>query len=157
MIQYNFGIECKISWEDFLSLKTLDNRTLYKSDFKTFPDLYEYIDTQKLEIKELLFDGVKYYIEDGLLHNLYGAARIRQISEKEQTQSFHVTGSILYRFFIDGKEVQCDNKHCRIQKDFDEKELYFFEEITGLKSGRDATGKFIRRKIGVDYTHTQSI
>ncbi len=151
MITYNFGIECKMSWEDFLSLKTLDGKTLYKSDFKTFSDLYEFIDRSKTEISELLFDGVKYILEDGLLHNLYGPARIR-CADKDTP--FYVVGTILYRFFINGKEVQCEKKHCSKIENFEEKELYFYEEITGRKSQPDpVTGKWYRRKEGIDYKH----
>ena len=44
MILYKIGdIDCKINWDDFLSL-TFKSETKYKSDFESFSHLYEFID-----------------------------------------------------------------------------------------------------------------
>lgn len=149
MIKYNFGLNCKIDWEKFLSLKTFDNnKTLYKSDFESFADLYEYIDKHKIEIKELLFNGYQYFLEDGLLHNLYGPAKIT-ISDKNKP--FYKPGHTLLSFYINGKEVKYSNKHCSKLKDFNEEKIYFHHEITNKKTER-INGVSYRRKEGIDYT-----
>jgi len=66
LINYKFGeIEEKIEWDDFLSLTYKDKLT-YKSDYKTFSDLYEFICKNIKDITKLLFDGYEYILQDGL-------------------------------------------------------------------------------------------
>ncbi len=67
---YNFGEKpCKIEFDDFLSITT-DIR-MYKSDFKDFSELYEYIEKNLNKITHILFNNYEYFLEKGLLHNLY--------------------------------------------------------------------------------------
>ena len=147
MIKYNFGMVCELDWTKFLSLKTHNKEVLYKSDFKAFSDLYEYI--EKNDIQHLLFDGHEYLLEDSVLHNLYGSAKIRHVTEGAS----YLVGTF-QKYFIDGEMVYCDGHPCKISKDFEEGDLYFFEEITNKKSGKDkATGIRYRRKEGIDYKH----
>ena len=149
MINYKFGnIECKISFDDFLSL-TINNVRKYKSDFKQFSELYEFIEKNKKLISHVLFDGYEYILEKGLLHNLYGPAIIKHCDDK----SAYFRGTTKY-FYIDGKCVfnQLDGRGCKKLEDFQNKDIFHFQELTGKKSEKDEiTGKMYRRKEGVDY------
>jgi len=152
MIMYNFGnIECKIDFNNFLSIDDINGR-LYKKDFKTFYDFYEYLEFNLYDITHILFDGYEYYLQNGKLHNLYGPAHIRY-----NVQVDHLINNInIHRFFIKGKLVFDDiTKCCSKIENFNSKELFFYEDITKKVSGYDRiTGKCIRRKEGVDYTKT---
>lgn len=148
MINYKFGdIECKMSFKDFLKI-TYNNTIKYKSDFKEFSELYELIEKNKKQISHILFDGYEYIIEKGLLHNLYGPALIKHNDKDE----FYI-GTVNY-FYIDGKKVfnSIDGIGCIKLEDFQNKDIFHYQELTGRKSGMDEiTGKMYRRKEGVDY------
>ena len=128
MINYKFGeIEEKIEWDDFLSLTYKDKLT-YKSDYKTFSDLYEFICKNIKDITKLLFDGYEYILQDGLLHNLYGPATLKHIKDGFMPGTRR-------RYYINGKLVFAKEKPFRYDKvcnkveDF-EKEIVFLEWIT---------------------------
>lgn len=145
MIEYKFGdILCKLSFRDFLSITTKNGKNL-KKDFKTFYNLYEFIEIYKKDITHILFDGYEYFLEKGILHNLYGPAYIRY----DEDGYFPGTHRI---FYIDGKLVYDEgNKKCTKLEDFN-KEIYHFEEITGKQSGHDPiTGIRYRRREDIDY------
>jgi hypothetical protein len=149
MIIYNLGeTDCKISFRDFLKITTKD-MIKYKSDFKEFSELYELIEKNKKNITHILFDGYEYYIEKGLLHNLYGPALIKHNDDPKE----FFKGTSIW-FYIDGKKVY-DNlcgKGCRKLEDFQNNEIFHFQEISNKISGRDPdTGKLYRRKEGIDY------
>ena len=144
MIHYDFGMNCVIDWNEFLQLKTFSGEIMYKSNFTDFPQLYEYIDKNKKDISNLLFDGHKYILENGMLHNLFGPVKMKY---NDNTTYL----SVSRRYFINGKPVWCNNGPCKVT-DFEKGDLYFHEEITNRKSTRDVTtGIWYRRKEGIDY------
>jgi len=152
MIYYKFGeISCKFSFKDFLKI-TYDNTIKYKSDFKEFSELYELIDKNANKISNILFDGYEYIIEKGKLHNLYGPALIKHHDKDE-----FYKGTVEY-FYIDGKNVfndKLDGRGCTKLEDFQNKDIFHYQELTGKKSGRDEiTGKMYRRQEGIDYIKT---
>ena len=59
-----------------------DNNKKYKSDFIDFANLYEYIDKTKKSISHILLDGYEYFLEKGVLHNLYGLCTYQSNEEK---------------------------------------------------------------------------
>jgi hypothetical protein len=148
---YKFGEkECKISFTDFLSITTKTGK-LYKSDFKEFYILYEFIENNLNDIKNILFNGYEYVIENGKLHNLYGPALIRH------TETGYFPGTST-RFYIDGRLV-FDNidtdKGCTKIEDFQNNIIYHFKELTTKESRYDPNTKRSRRRIdGVDYIKT---
>jgi hypothetical protein len=156
MIEYSFGEkQCRLDWNDFLCItKNVPNSNiiLYKSNFKNFAEFYEYIDKNKKSISHILFDGYEYFLENGVLHNLYGPAITRYLEKSD----YIVAGTQSYSFYIDGKLV-CDNKSnnnkgCRKIDDFQEKEIFFYKELTNKKSGIDPyTNKYYIRTKNVDY------
>jgi len=153
MIEYSLGEKkCKIDFDDFLCLLFKDEK-LYKSDFNTFSELYEFIDKNKKSISYMLFNNNEYFMRCGVLHNLYGPAHIR-ITDKDAT--FYEKGSKVQFFYIDGKLVhdKMDTRGCKRYEDFKDKEIFFYDELTNKKLGRDANGKFYRRKEGIDYIKT---
>ena len=153
MIYYKFGnIDCKISFKDFLSITIEDTPfTLkkYKSDFKNFSELYELIEINKKKITNILFDGYEYILQKGVLHNLYGPALIKHCDDPKA----YFQGTSRW-FYIDGRLVydSLDDRGCRKLENFQKKEIFFYEDITGRKSGVDEnTGRMYRRKEGIDY------
>lgn len=155
MIKYKIGdISCRLDFEKFLSIITNTNETYYKSDFKNFPHLYEYIEKNIKHIKNIKFDGYEYFLENGILHNLYGPAIIHYNSE---TSYFNKGQS--NRFYIDGRLVHDNiNNIGRGSTDietFKNEEIFFYEEITYKRTGKDPiTGIHYRRKEGIDYIKT---
>ena len=153
MIKYNFGkVKCKIEFDKFLKIE-INNIIKYKNGFKSFSDLYELIEKQKNNINHILFDGYEYFLENGLLHNLYGPAKILYGSENV----WNVNGES-YFFYIDGKLVH-DNinntRGCKKLESFKNEKIFFHKEITGKRTGKDKnTGFFYKRKEGVDYNIT---
>ena len=155
MIKYNFGeIECKISYDDFLCLEC-DDIKKYKSEFKDIPDLYEFIDKNIKDITHMIFDNYEYYLQNGKLHNLYGAALIRYNVESTYLSKPIEKSS---RFYIDGRLVLdsiSKPKGCSNLEDFKYSEIFFYDELSYKLSGRDPlTGMLYRRKVGVDYIKT---
>lgn len=147
MIMYKFGeVECKIQWEEFLSVKTTEIQ--YKSDFKNFNTFYEFLDKNIKIIKELLFNGYKYILENGILHNLYEPSLIRISGPKT-----FAPNSTSRLYYIDGGLVCWKmSERCRNRDQFEKKEIFHFEELTNKQSGRDVdTGVWYRRKEGIDY------
>jgi len=153
MIEYSLGEKkCRIDFNGFLSLIYRGNK-MYKSEFKNFPMFYEFIDKNKKHITHMLFDNNEYLLQGGVLHNLYGPAHIR-ISDKDD--SFYGKGNKAEYFFINGKLVhdKVDNRGCKKIEDFENKEIFFYDELTNKKPGRDSNGNFYRRKEGIDYIKT---
>jgi hypothetical protein len=152
MIKYNFGIECDLSWNKFLCVDVNSER-MYRQDFVDFNELFYFIEKNKNHITRLLFDGGEYILENGLLHNLYGPARVRYI-EKEDDHSYIIKGTTEW-FYINGKLVSDQQdfvRGCKNKKDFENNEIFFYEEVTNKQSGRDkSTGIYYRRKESVDY------
>jgi hypothetical protein len=154
MIIYKFGnIDCKISFKDFLSITIEDTPFTikkFKSDFKEFSELYELIEINKKKITNILFDGYEYILQNGLFHNLYGAALIRH-NDGDDT---YFKGTSRW-YYIDGKLVHIDPfdiRGCRKIEDFEKGNIYFYENITGKQSGRDEnTGRMYRIIEGVDF------
>jgi len=150
MIKYNFGIECEISWNKFLCVNMGEERR-YKQEFENFNEFFYFLEHNKRTITKLLFDGYEYILQNGLLHNLYGPAKLRH-KEKEDGDPFFGTTKW---FFINGKLVtdKLENyRGCKNLEDFENNEIFFYEEVTGKKSGRDEkTGQLYRRKEGIDY------
>lgn len=152
MIYYNFGRKCLISFEKFLSIKIKDKK-LYKSDFKEFSELYELIDKNVNDVSHILQDNYEYYLENGVLHNLYNPALIKIHSENS---SFYTPGTQSDWFYINGKLV-CDDikkpyRGCTKLENFENDEIFHFKELTNKKSGIDEkTGKRYLRKEGIDY------
>jgi len=145
MIEYSFGErKCKLDWNIFIYL--LSDKKYYKSDFKDFSDLYEYIDRNKKGISQILLDGHKYILENGVLHNLYGPAYIRY-----NDKNTPLVGEKSNFFYIDGKAVsnKLDNRGCRTLEEFGSDELYHYKEISNKKHVKDNN-----RKEGVDYIKT---
>ena len=141
MIKYNFGeIDCRIDFKDFLDITCGDIKK-YKSEFKEFSQLYEFIETNKNKITHILFDGYEYHLKKGLLHNLFGPALIRH------TPDGYFPGTS-NNFYIDGKLVHDDThtigKGCKSLESFQTKNIFHFKELNQVKTR-------IRRKIGVDY------
>jgi len=152
MIKYrlgdkNFG-NVDMNWKKFLSL-IHNGETKYKSFFKSVSHFYEYFDRNKEEITEILFDDAKYYLEDGVLHNLYGSAR--EVHHDEQ--SFVKGWS--YKFYIGGRCV-CDKSGQAIKttQNFTTGKIFFYDELTERKSGSQEDGTYYRRKEGVDFERT---
>jgi hypothetical protein len=127
MIKYKFGdVECKISFDDFLSL-TINNVKKYKSDFKQFSELYEIIEKNKKQISHILFDGYEYILEKGLLHNLYGPAIIKHSDNK----SAYFQGTSMW-FYIDGKLVHdnLDDRGCKNLINFQHETIFHYKKLT---------------------------
>jgi len=149
---YKFlDVECKIDFESFLSIDTTTGR-LYKKDFESFYDLYEYIEFNLKDITHILFDGYEYYLNHGKLHNLYGPAHTRYNVSHE----CYVNNMTINKFYIDGKLV-FDNitnptKGCSKLDSFQNCDIFFYKDLSHKKSGIDMiTGKTHRRKEGIDY------
>jgi hypothetical protein len=149
MIIYKIGnIDCKINWDDFLSL-TFNSETKYKSDFESFSHLYEFIDKNIKDITKLYFNNYEYILENGLLHNLYGHATLRH----NNGEGPFPTGSSR-KFYIHGRLVSDTNENvrgCKNLESFEKGELFYYTEITNKKGGRDENGVFYRRTEGIDY------
>jgi len=141
MINYKIGdIDCKIKWEDFLSL-IINDEIKYKSDFESFPQFYEFLDKNIKTITKLLLDGYEYILENGVLHNLYGPSTL-----KYNDGSSYLPESISKRFYIKGRQVFnyiSDIRGCIKMDDFENCEIFYLTILTDVKS---------RRKEGVDYT-----
>ena len=154
MIEYSFGEnKCKLDWNNFLCVTENDVKA-YKSDFKDFAEFYEYIDTLKNNISHILFDGYEYFLENGVLHNLYGPAIIKIASVDGK---FTPKGTKSYSFYIKGKLVhdQLDDRGCRKMEDFEKNEIFFWKRLTDKISGKDTnTGIYHRTKAGIDYIKT---
>lgn len=144
--------KCKIGFEDFLSL-THNGTKFYKTYFKDFPELYEFIDKNKNHISHMLFDNNEYFMEMGVLHNLYGAAHIR-ISTVETL--FAPVGTTMLYFYIDGKLVhdKLDSRGCKKISDFTNNEIFFYKELTNKRSTSALTGKYYKRMENIDYIKT---
>ena len=150
MIEYPLGDrKHKIDFNKFLSL-TIKGEIKYKSDYKDFAQLYEFIDKNIKNISKLLFDGYEYILENGVLHNLYGPAYIR-INDNEKSYTAVVGQKILW-FYIDGKLVydKLDKRGCKTEEDFNKKYIFFYEELTN-KIYNPSIGPSTRRKEGIDY------
>lgn len=151
MIKYKFGERyCDISFDKFLSLIYNDSEK-FKSDFENFSVLYEFMVKNINDISKMLFDGYEYYLEKGVLHNLYGPALVKYCDDKQA----YFQGTSNW-FYIDGKLIQDDigtiDRGCKKLEDFKSKEIFHYKDITGKKSYRDIlTGKWYRRIEGVDY------
>jgi len=154
MIYYYFGDRnCKLNWNDFICLIKNDDTKIYKSFFIDFSSLYEYIDKEKNYISNILSDGYEYILENGVLHNLYGAAYIKYNDKND----FHGAGTKSKYFYINGNLVcdQLDNRGCNTTEKFKNKEIFFYKEITNNKTKQDPyTGLWYRRREGIDYTKT---
>lgn len=134
----------QLDFKSFLCVEDHNGIKLYKSDFKEFSNLYEYIDKNIKSIKSILHENREYILYNGLLHNLYGP------SMKKHNGHDYIVRT--HRYFINGKLVYCEGQPCRNDDDFENGKIYFFEEITHRKSGRDViTGKRYHRKEGIDY------
>lgn len=148
MIEYSFGErKCIIDFNKFLSLK-YKNEVCYKSLFNEFSELYEFIELNKKEISHILFDGYEYFLENGVLHNLYGPAYIK-INDKENP--FTPIGAKILWFYIDGKLVfdSPDKRGCKKLQDFENNDIFHYVELTNKKPG-----KYYKRKEGIDYIKT---
>lgn len=149
MIKYKFGnIECKIDFKDFLCL-TVNDIKRYKSEFKEFSDLYEFIEKNIKQITHIIFDGYEYFLKNGLLHNLFGPSIIKY------TTDGYVQGTSMF-FYIDGKLVQDDlrtiGRGCKNLEDFKTKNIFHYKEISNKKTEKDInTGLYYKRKEGIDY------
>ena len=155
MIMYKFlDVECKIDFESFLSIDAVTGR-LYKKDFESFYTLYEYIEFNLKDITHILFDNYEYFLNHGKLHNLYGPA----YKNYNITSEIFINPININKFYIDGKLV-CDDignprKGCSRLEFFKSREIFFYKELTNKKSGKDdITGKWYRRKEGIDYETT---
>ena len=116
MITYYFGDkDCKLDFNNFLSITTDIKK--YKSNFNSFSELYEFIETHKKEIIHILFDGYEYFIENGVLHNLYGPAYIRY---NDPTTDRFPLGTKSNWFYINGRLVcdKTDTRGCKKLNDF---------------------------------------
>jgi len=152
MTELSIGeIKCKINFDDFLYLKFNGDKK-YKSSYNTFPELYEFIDRNINKITYMKFDNYEYFLENGFLHNLYGPAHIKYSTTQT---AFSNIGQKIFHYYIDGKIVhdKLDDRGCRKKVDF-KGEIFFYEELTNNKSGRDSSGKLYRRKENIDYRKT---
>lgn len=152
MIEYPFGhMKCKIDFNNFLSLCTNEEK-LYKSNFDDFPQLYEYIDKNKKKIEHIIFDGYEYFLENGVLHNLYGPAFI--IIKGEKT-AYVPLGQKGQWYYIDGNLVHNKqfNKRCTCQSDFNDTEIFIYKQLKDNVPIIDqSTGRQYRnRRDGEDY------
>lgn len=158
MIEYYFGErKCKLDWNIFLHL-TINNEKRYKSDFKDFSLLYEFIDKNKKSISNILLDGYEYFLEKGVLHNLYGPAYIRYNNDNDDKygKKGFFQPEVSYFFYIDGKLVY-DNlnidRGCKNVDKFNNSEIFHLKILT--KELIDSTtGKYKRRIEGIDYIKT---
>ena len=158
MIEYSFGERnCKLDWNDFLCVtKNVPNNNIlkiYKSSFKNFAEFFEYVDKFKKEISHLLFDGYEYFLENGVLHNLYGPAIIIFLEKSD----YIAAGTKSCSFYINGRLVcdKLDDRGCRKTEDFEKNEIFFYTKLTDNITGRDPiTGVMYRIKEGVDYIKT---
>ena len=155
MIEYYLGDKkCKIDFDSFLSLTHKDNK-FYKSAFKNFPEFYEFIDKNKNNISHMIFDNNEYFMERGVLHNLYGAAYIRTTIKDMPVLPM---GTVIEYFYIDGRLVHdhldIRERGCKKIGDFLNKEIFVFKELTNKKSGKGSDGKYYIRKENVDYIKT---
>ena len=156
MIEYSFGErKCKLDWNDFICL-TENTDKKYKSQFPNFATLYEYIDTMKKDISHILFDGYEYFVENGVLHNLYGPAIIRYLEKGD----YVAAGTKSYSFYINGKLVYNDpvdiKRGCRKIDDFEKGKIFFYEDLTFKEYDYidPNTGRRYRRQEGIDYIKT---
>lgn len=149
---YNFGERpCKIEFDDFLCITTDIKR--YKSDFNDFSSLYEFIEKNIKKITHILFNNYEYYLEKGVLHNLYGPALTRHNNDKIT----YGQGTSNY-YFIDGKIIyntKDGDRGCKSLLDFQHKEIFQYKELTTPQSRLNAqTGKIRRPQEGIDYIRT---
>lgn len=154
MIKYNIGdIPVNFDMSKFLCL-IYDEEKIYNDYFDNIQSIYKFIDMNIKNISMILFDGVEYILEDGKLHNLYGAAIKRYVEKDELNFS---NNTMVEYFYIDGKLVvnrpYKGGRGCRNKSDFQEKPIYHYEELTNIKSGEKSNGKYYRRKIGIDFDY----
>lgn len=136
MILYKIGdINIKINWDNFLILETSESK-YYRSDFIDFPEMYKFLDENLKHIKYLKFDGFEYYLNNGLLHNLWGPAKIVSVEGG-------FGDGFCKRFFINGEIVWYKGIHCKNMKNFESGEIYFYEKLTD--------GAIYRIKEKIDY------
>lgn len=120
MIRYNFGDGIhNISWGNFLKL-TINDNIYYKSKFKEFSELIEFIDINLLEISNILLDNCEYVLENGKLHNLYGAAKTTYLTGYNPGwyYKFYICGKLVY------EEVLVGGQTIKNIKDFNTLHLY---------------------------------
>jgi len=99
MILYKIGdVENKIDYDTFLCLIHKGEK-MYKSSFTSFAELYEFLDKNINHIDELIFNDLHLYLEDGVLHNLYGPAVIQHLDPKTNP----INSDIRRRYLINGK------------------------------------------------------
>lgn len=155
MIMYKFGeIPCRIEFDDFLSITTDTKK--YKSDFKDFSCLYEFIEKNLNKITQISFDNYEYYLEKGVLHNLYGPAHIRYTTEDSYLSK---KGTKIDWFYIDGKLVfdnkDRDNRGCRTLSDFKTNRIFHLKILTTNESRYNPiTKRTNRSQDGIDYIKT---
>lgn len=150
MIKYNFGERaCILDWNIFLRL-IINNVKKYKNEFKDFYSLYEFIEKNKKNISHILLDGYEYFLENGVLHNLYGPAYIRY--NDENTNPYQI-GTETYYFYINGRLVcdKLDIRGCRKLESFKKDKIFFYKELTNKKTMKEPDGTYYRRKEGIDY------
>jgi len=91
MIEYSFGErKCKLDWSIFICL--IADKKLYKSDFKDFSNLYEYIryNDEKTDFYKLL--GTKstfFYIDGKLVCNKLDDRGCRNLEDFNNNEIFH--------------------------------------------------------------------
>jgi len=153
MIEYSFGEnKCKLDWNNFLCVtKNVPNSNIkiYKSTFKDFSEFYEYVDRFKNEITHLLFDGYEYFLEEGVLHNLYGPAIIKYLEKSDYTPA----GSKWYSFYINGKlvhdKVGNSDRGCRTIENFENEKIFFHEELSSKKDRKQKDVDYIKTPINL--------
>jgi len=149
MIEYTIGDTCcRISFEHFLSL-TFKNEIIYKSRFDEFSDLYEFIEKNIKNITLMIFDGYKYHLEKGLLHNLYGPAVIKYDENKELYSQ-----KIDNYFFINGKRIYYDYYKiiiCKNIKNFVGNDVFFIERRTNNIKKSNITDMKYKNINGINY------
>lgn len=152
---YNFGeIPCKIEFDDFLSITTDIKK--YKSDFKDFSYLYEFIEKNLNKITQISFDNYEYFLEKGVLHNLYGPAHIRYTTEDSYMSK---KGAKINWFYIDGKLVfnnmDRDDRGCRKLSDFQTNKIFHLKILTTTENRYNPiTKRTNRSQDGIDYIKT---
>lgn len=151
---YKFGeIPCKIEFDDFLSITTDIKK--YKSEFKDFSYLYEFIEKNLNKIIQISFNNYEYYLEKGVLHNLYGPAHIRYTTQDGYMSK---KGTKIDWFYIDGKLVY-DNRDtgrgCTKLSDFQTNRIFHLKILTTTESRYNPiTKRTNRSQSGIDYIKT---
>ena len=127
MIKYflNNNKSININFEDFIFV-TANGEKYYKKDFSDFSQLIYLLDTNIMTVRELVFDNTQYFLNNGILSDLYYPSEyVYSEFSGEMYPIYFFKGFRLY-YGINNSVKSLDNL-------LKEKVFYYKNEIRNLK------------------------